>query len=87
MFDPARTLIEEAGLPAKYWDFAVDVAYVKNRLYHAALNTSPFAILYPDKEVKLHHLRLFGCGTFDYNEHRSSTRHSLSKALARVIME
>lgn len=40
-FELMRTMLEQAGLSAKYWEYAVDhIAYVKNRLPHSALNCS-----------------------------------------------
>eukprot|EP00171_Calliarthron_tuberculosum_P011063 IDg11063t1 len=46
IFDPVRTLQEEAGLSAKYWEQAAcHVAYVKICLYHKAIKNSSYQAL------------------------------------------
>ena len=74
--DPVRVLLEESGLSAKYWEYALDhVAYVKNRLPHSALQCSPFEALTGNKP-KLKHVRVFGCAAFVYNESPKSKVHA-----------
>lgn len=74
--DPVRTLLEQAGLSAKYWEYAIDhVAYVKNRLPHSALICSPYEAL-TGRKPTLKHVRVFGCAAFVYNEEPKSKAHA-----------
>ncbi len=62
--DPVRTLLEEAGLLAKYWEDAIDhVAFVKKRLYNNALKCFAYEKL-TGKKPKLNHIRVLGCAAF-----------------------
>lgn len=74
--EPVRVILEQAGLSAKYWEYALDhVAYVKNRLPHSALNMSPFESI-TGKKPTLKHIRVFGCASFVYNETPKSKAHA-----------
>ena len=74
--DPIRTLLEQAVLSAKYWEYALDhVAYVKNRLYHSAIKRSLFEAL-TGKKPTLKHVRVFGCSAFVYNHAPASKVHA-----------
>jgi len=76
IFDPVRTLLEESGLSRKYWELAAThVAYVKNRLYCKVLKKSPFEAL-TKSQPTLHHIRVFGCAAFVYDEDPKSKVHS-----------
>ena len=38
ILDPVRTILEESGVPHKYWvDACKHVVYVKNRIYHSSI--------------------------------------------------
>ena len=73
ILDPVRTLLEEAGLPAKYWEYASHhVAFVKNRLPHSGINgISPYEKLF-GKKPTLKHAKVFGCAAFVYEENPRS---------------
>lgn len=61
ILDPVRVLLEQAGLSAKYWEYAMyHVVHVQNRIPHSALGCSPFEKL-TGKKPKLNHVRVFGC--------------------------
>lgn len=74
--DPVRVLLEESGLSAKYWDWALYyVAYIKNRIPHSALRLSPFQNITGDKP-KLKHARVFGSAAFVRTEDPKSKVHA-----------
>ena len=55
-----RALLYGAGLPATYWSAAlVHAVYLKNRLWHAAINKTPFEA-WNGAKPDLAHLRVFG---------------------------
>lgn len=79
ILEPARTILEEAGLERKYWSYAVEhVFYVKNRLPHLSLGCTPLELL-NGKLPSLRHVRVFGCAAFAYNS------ASVSKFYAKAI--
>jgi hypothetical protein len=61
LFDAARTLLIEAGLPTCFWPFAIKhVVYVRNRVRHAATGDSPYYMVTGDMP-SLKNLKVFGC--------------------------
>jgi hypothetical protein len=55
-----RSLLYSAGLGPQFWSSALlHAAYLKNRLWHSAINTTPFQ-LWTGKLPDLSHLRIFG---------------------------
>lgn len=45
-FDPIRSILEQAGLSSKYWEYAIDhVVYIKNRLPNRSIGCSPYEFL------------------------------------------
>lgn len=79
LVEPARVLLEQAGLSKKYWEVCVEyVSYIKNRLPHSALNCSPFEKLTGEKPT-LNHIRVFGCAAFVYDENPKSKFHSTGR--------
>ena len=79
IFDPVRVLLEESGLSAKYWEYAAyQVAYVKNRLHNKAVGCSPFEKLMK-KKPSLHHVKVFGCAAYVYDESPQSKVHARAK--------
>lgn len=81
-FDPIRTMLEQAGLSGKYWEYAMDyTVYVKNRIYHRAIDCSPYEKLAGSKP-NLKHVRTFGCAAFVFeNDPKSleTAEHAQSK--------
>lgn len=76
ILEPARTILEEAGLGRKYWSYAVEhITYVKNRLPHSTLECNPFGKL-TAKFPSLGHVRVFGCAAFVYNSAPPSKFHA-----------
>ena len=76
LLDPIRVLLEQSGLSAKYWQYALNhIAYIKNRIPHSALGCTPYEKLTGEKP-KLHHLRTFGCSTFIYKNNPESKVHA-----------
>lgn len=64
IFEPARTIMEKAGLGRKYWSYAVErVTYVKNRLLYSALGCKPLEKL-TAKRSSLCHVRIFRRSAF-----------------------
>lgn len=79
IFDPVRTVLEEACLSAKYWELAAHhVVHVKNRLYNKSIKKSPYELL-TNQKPPLHHIRVFGCAAFVYNEEPKSKVHARAK--------
>jgi hypothetical protein len=57
----ARCLLHSANLGHEYWSFALlRVVYLKNRLPHSSINTTPYQ-KYTGKRPNAKHLRIFGC--------------------------
>ena len=55
-----RCMLHSSELGPEYWSFALAHAvYIKNRLYHASLNTTPFQA-FTGKRPNLSRLRIFG---------------------------
>ena len=55
-----RSLLYSAGLGPKYWRSAfVHAVYIKNRLWHSSINTTPFE-LWTGKLPDLSHLQISG---------------------------
>jgi hypothetical protein len=66
LFDAARTLLIEAGLPTCFWPFAIKhVVYVRNRVRHAttADHDSPYYMVTGDMS-NLKKLKVFGCRAY-----------------------
>jgi len=56
-----RCLLHSANLGPEFWSYAlVHAVYLKNRLPHAALTTTPYEA-YTRKRPSARHLRVFGC--------------------------
>lgn len=80
LVEPAGVMLEQAGLSAKYWEFAVEyAAYVRHRLPHSSLKISPYEKLTAQKP-RLTVMRVFGCSAFVYNENPKSKFHSTGQA-------
>lgn len=78
LLEPIRVILEQSGLSAKYWEFALDyVVYVKNRLPHSVLGCSPFETL-TGKKPTLKYCRVFGCSAYVYVEKPQSKVHARS---------
>ena len=76
LFEPVRVLLEQAGLSARYWEYAIDyVSYIKNRFPHASVGKSPFEKL-TEKKPTLHYARPFACAAFIYEHSPASKVHS-----------
>ena len=76
LLDPVRILLEQSGLSAHYWDWAIYyVTYIKNRLPHSATNKSPYEML-TKKKPKLKYPRVFGCAAFVKEESPKSKVHA-----------
>ncbi len=76
IFDPVRTMLEEAGLSARYWDHAAQhAAHVKNRIYNKQIGCSPYEKL-TGNIPSVKYLKVFGCAAFVYNNHPKSKVHS-----------
>lgn len=62
--DPVRAMLEQSGLSAKYWEYAIAYAvYIRNRMLHSALKMSPMEKL-TGKKPDLPYARPFGCSAF-----------------------
>lgn len=76
LVETVRVMLEQAGLSAKYWEYAIEhAAYVKNRLPHSALSCSLYEKLC-GKKPPLKNLRPYGCAAYVYNEKPKSKFHS-----------
>lgn len=77
LFEAARAMIRQSGLPKTFWGEAISNAcYTQNRLPHSALNgKSPVEVL-SGKTPHLAHLREFGAKCWVYQE---STQGKLEK--------
>eukprot|EP00171_Calliarthron_tuberculosum_P004578 IDg4578t1 len=74
--EPVRTILEQSGLSARYWEYAMDhVVFIKNRLPHKGINCSPYEKLTWKKPV-LKHVRVFGCASFIYEHAPKSKVHA-----------
>jgi hypothetical protein len=64
LFDAARTLLIEAGLPTCFWPFAIKhVVYVRNRVRHATTGDFPYYMVTGDMP-SLRNLKVFGCRAY-----------------------
>lgn len=81
ILDPARVLLEQAGLSGICWSEAIrHAAYIKNGIWHSALSCTPFENL-KGEQASLKYTCVFRCKTFVYI-------HDLkSKVHARAIPE
>ncbi len=69
ILDHVRTLLEEAGLSAKYWEYALNhAAFVKNRIWHSGIGTSPYDKIMGEKPSQKH-VRVFECSAFIHVQH------------------
>lgn len=76
IMDPVRTLLEQAGLSGKYWEYATDyVTYIKNRVPNRSIGCSPYKKLTSVKP-SLKYARVFGCMAFVYKNETKSKVHS-----------
>lgn len=74
--DPIRTILEQAGLSSRYWEYAMDhVVYVKNRVPHRSITCSPYEKLTGERP-NLKHLRVFGCSAFVYEHEPKPKVHA-----------
>lgn len=62
--DAARSILIQANLPACLWPFALKhVIYVRNRVQHSTLKTSPFESI-TGTRPNLKNVRVFGCKAY-----------------------
>jgi hypothetical protein len=60
LFDAERTLLLEAGLPARFWPFTIKhVVYVRNRVRHATTGDTAYYMVTGDMP-SLKNLKVFG---------------------------
>ena len=76
--ESARSMIDHAGLPDKYWAEAVEcAAYIRNRLPTTALREkkTPFE-MWNGRKPNISHLKVFGCMAYahrdTYQTHRET---------------
>ena len=74
----ARCILIESRLPPKFWDFAFLYAvYLKNRLYHSTIKTTPYEEWNKEKP-DLSYIRVFGCLIillmYDFNTRKVVTK-------------
>lgn len=82
--EPTRTILNEAELGAKYWEYALEhVAYLKNRTYHSSMNCTPYKKL-TGKKPSLKHVRVFGCAEFVYKHETESKIHRKAEPAIRL---
>ena len=68
IWDPARTVLIESGLPFRYWDEAANhVTFVKNRTWHSSTDSTPYEKL-TGKKTTMKHIRVSGCAAFVFDE-------------------
>jgi hypothetical protein len=61
-------MMDTAGTPKNYWSYALKAAfYLKNRCLHAALETTPFEVMFKS-QPDISNLRVFGCISYVYVE-------------------
>ena len=64
IFDTARTLLIDAGIPICFWPFAVShVAYVRNRVKHTTVGDCPYTVVTGNRP-NMKNVRVFGCRAF-----------------------
>eukprot|EP00171_Calliarthron_tuberculosum_P022539 IDg22539t1 len=74
--ESVRVMLEQAGLDAKYWEYALDHAvYIKNRVLHSAIKCTPFEKL-SGRKPALNYAKVFGCAAFIYEHAPKSKVHS-----------
>ena len=70
LFDMARCLLLEAGLPKKLWTYAVKAsAYIRNRCYNPRLGKTPFEALTGEKP-NLANMHTFGTICYAYLQNK-----------------
>ena len=66
LFDMARCLLIEAGLPRELWTYAVMTSvYIRNRCYHQRTKETPYYLL-SGKKPDLSHMHIFGSICYPY---------------------
>ena len=84
LMESARSMINHAGLPDKYWAEAVEcAAYIRNRLPTSALTErkTPFE-MWSGRKPNLSHLKVFGC--MAYAHIPDSQRNKLDKKAVKL---
>jgi dUTP pyrophosphatase len=80
-----RCLLHSSGLGPEYWSFAITHAiYLKNRLPHTAVNTTPYQA-YTGKRPTLKYLRIFGCPVVIKNPGKRTTKLDLNTSAGRFL--
>ena len=70
LFEMARCLILESGLPKNMWTYAVRyAAYIRNRCYSSRLGKTPHEV-YTGKQPNVNKMVSFGSKCFAYQEHK-----------------
>lgn len=65
--EKARSMLQEAGLPARYWAEAVNTAvYLKNRSPTLAVKNQTPEERWTGRKTDLSHLKVFGCRAFKH---------------------
>ena len=66
LFEIARCLLQESGLPKNLWTYAVMAsAYIRNRCYCQRIQQTPF-YMFSDKKPNLNNMHIFGRKCFVY---------------------
>jgi len=64
----SRCLLRRSGLSQEFWSFSYQAAnHIKNRLYHSAIDCTPFEKFFGEKPC-LSHIKVFGCKAFVFVE-------------------
>ena len=81
LFEMARCLLIESGLPKNLWTYAVKTAaYIRNRCYNPRLEITPFEAL-TGKVPTLSNMHTFGTECFAYVQNKKKLDHRCEKGI------
>ena len=67
LVDRARTMLNNAGIPTRYWQYAMaTAAHVTNRIPSNSINRSTPFEQWTEVKPDISHLRVFGCRAYSH---------------------